>query len=76
MDTIGDLTPRKKSQENNVLLHSFALNSGSASVTEGGPRRDSRLWAGGSRIDDFFAAAMTKGVIVVSIKVTHTFKHM
>ena len=67
MDTVGDLTSRRKSQENNALSTSLSLHSvsGTANSEGGGPRRESRSWAGGSRIDDFFAAAMTKGMKVV-----------
>ena len=63
MDTVGDLTSRRKSQENNALSTSLPLHSVSGNANSeggGGPRRESRSWAGGSRIDDFFAAAMTK----------------
>ena len=60
---VGDLTHRQRSQDNIATHGHSAPSSGSGasgSGAEGGPRRGSRLWAGGSRIDDFFAAAMTK----------------
>ena len=61
MDTVGELASRKKSQESNSLPTTLALSSTNANGTVVGQRRESRSWAGGSRIDDFFAAAMTKG---------------
>ena len=58
---VGDMTSRRKSQESNVVP-SGGGNANSTNGIEGRPRRESRSWAGGSRIDDFFAAAVTKGM--------------